>query len=771
MSRFEQGTGAEEEARTPLGSSDAERDWMLRRLFEPASVDPRWRAFTPWVVVLLGLLSSTMLWWSHRVSDRQAEQDLAIEGALADLEVAVVSSHLWLEEFLTDDPDVDIQRDVFRNQEQALGLVRWIQRGGASDEGPWLEPMRDPDLKQRLEKLQAELEEFRDLSVERYGEREVAGVGSGHDQRYDATFRRVMAGSKVLRHRLGDRLLEARATARFHRAIILAAWMLAVAAAVAGLWHRERQRLRVEKTLRASQRWLATTLASLGDGVVTTTTEGRVLYLNPVAERLTGWTAEEALERPIGEVVRVCRAEDGRPLPNPVAEVLEGGGDDMSPDDEATELLPREGKPRGVEAVASPIRDDQYELLGAVLVVRDVSRRRRMEAELEQRQIELRQAQKMEAVGRLAGGIAHDVNNYLGAIRGTCEVAMLKAEAGEALERRMRSAIATADKVSGLIRQLLAFSRRQPVSARVVDLNRIVRELEPMMTRLIGDDIQLALRLDPRPRTLEIDPGQLEQVLVNLLVNAGEAMGQGGRIVLETFALGPGDPRRRRHAEPPVGHAVALVVRDAGCGIPPETLEKIFEPFYTTKGASGSSGLGLATVYGIVQQNGGSILCHSLVGEGTSFELLFPASDRGEEVTENIPELRPRRHAGGLEVLLVEDNTAMGETAEAFFGLLGHRVIRATSGEEALELAASRRRPDLLVTDVVMPGIDGRTLRDELHRRWPDLPCLFVSGYTDSALLRRGVDEGEVHLLPKPFSLAELDRAIEAVLQSVASSH
>ena len=741
------------------------RDRILRRFFEAAAADPRWRALTPWVVVVLGLLSSTMLWWSHQASDRRAEQDLAIEGALADLEVAVVSSHLWLEEFLTGDPEIDLQRDVFRNQEKALELVRWILRGGGSDEGLWLEPLTDPDFRQRVESLEAELVVFRDLAVERYGEREVAGVGSGHDQRYDATFRRVMAGSKVLRRRLGDRLLDSRATARVQRNVILGAWMLAVAAAVAGLWHRERQRLKVEKTLRASQRWLATTLASLGDGVLTTDTEGRVLYLNPVAETLTGWTAEEAYERVIGEVVQVRRSEDGSDLPDPVAEVLEGGGDDLPPTTDATDLVPRAGEPRGIEAVASPIRGDQYELLGAVLVLRDISHRRAMEGELEQRRIELRQAQKMEAVGRLAGGIAHDVNNYLGAIRGTCEVAMLKAEAGEALERRMRSAIATADKVSNLIRQLLAFSRRQPVSAKVVDLNRVIRDLEPMVGRLIGDDIRLELRLDPRPRTLEIDPGQLEQILVNLLVNAGDAMSpQGGRITLETFDLAPCDPRRRRHPAPREGHAVGLAVRDTGAGIAPVVLEKIFEPFFTTKEASGSSGLGLATVYGIVQQHGGSILCQSTVGEGTVFEILFPASDRAEEAAPVAEERHRARETAALRVLLVEDNRAMRETAETLFEHLGHRVLLATSGEEALELAASSERPDLLVTDVVMPGIDGRTLRDELHRRWPDLPCLFVSGYTDSALLRRGVDEDEVHLLPKPFSLAELDRALEAVL-------
>ena len=740
-----------------------DRDWALRRLFEPAAVDPRWRSLTPWVVVILGLLSSTMLWWSHHESDQRAEQDLAIEGALADLEVAVVSSHLWLEEFLTGDPEIDIQRDVFHNQEEALALVRWILRGGGSEDGAWLEPLRDADLRRRLEELEGHLIEFRDLALERYGEKEVAGIGSGHDQRYDATFRRVMASSKLLRSRIGTRLTEARGTARLQRGVILVAWMLAVGAAVAGLWHRERQRLRVEKTLRASQRWLATTLASLGDGVVATDTEGRVLFLNPEAEKLTGWSGEDALQRPIGEVVRVRSVAEGRWLGEPVAEALDGGGDGSPLSREATDLVPRSGEPRGVEAVSSPIRDDNHELLGAVLVLRDVSHRRRMEEELELRQAELRQAQKMEAVGRLAGGIAHDVNNYLGAIRGTCEVAMLKDQAGPELERRMGSAIATADKVSALIRQLLAFSRRQPQQIRVVDLNRVVRGLEPMIGRLIGDDVQLELRLDSRPRTLEIDPGQLEQVLVNLLVNARESMQNGGRIVVETTALGPADPRRSSHPELSTGHAVGLVVRDTGAGIAPEVRDKIFEPFFTTKSASGSSGLGLATVYGIVQQNGGSILCHSEVGEGTTFEILFPASDRGEDlVIEGTTGLAPGRQA--LDVLLVEDNTAMREAAETLFDHLGHRVTVASSGEEALEIAETLDRPDVLVTDVVMPGIDGRTLRDALHRRWPDLPCLFVSGYTDSALLRRGLDEESVHLLPKPFSLDELAQALERAL-------
>ena len=384
--------------------------------------------------------------------------------------------------------------------------------------------------------------------------------------------------------------------------------------------------------------------------------------------------------------------------------------------------------------------------------------RRRAEAEaaLRQSEEELFRARKIEAVGRLAGGIAHDINNYLAAITAQCERVKIKAEPGGQLEERMGRVIETALKASQLIKQLLAFTRRRPLRLRVLDLNRVVEGLVPMMHRLLGEDIRLEARLAAGLWRVEADPSQLEQVIVNLMVNAREAMPTGGRVTLETVnrpaAGDSGDS----------GDSVELAIADDGPGITPEIRDKLFEPFFTTKEDRGGSGLGLATVYGIVTGAGGTVEVESAPGAGARFVIRLPRTF-GEERPEPAPAAAGA--VGGREhILLVDDNEEFRVSTRDSLTALGYRVTEAADGESALAAFDDGDGVDVVVSDVRMPGLSGPAAVDRMRRLRPGLKILFISGSSGSAILLQGFQPGEFDVLAKPFSVEELDRRIRALV-------
>jgi nitrogen-specific signal transduction histidine kinase/ActR/RegA family two-component response regulator len=392
--------------------------------------------------------------------------------------------------------------------------------------------------------------------------------------------------------------------------------------------------------------------------------------------------------------------------------------------------------------------------------------RAQAETALKERERQLLQAQKMEAVGRLAGGLAHDINNYLAAIRGQCELVKMKAGEGDTAARRMDMVLATTDRASSLIERLLTFSRPQPVMARRVHLNQVVRDLEPMMERLIGGDIELTTRLCPRECAVQIDPAQVEQVIVNLLINAREAMPSGGRLTLTTDCrhFGEDDPKRPPTMQP--GSYVEVAVEDSGVGIPAAIRHKIFEPFFTTK--EEASGLGLPTVYGIVKQNGGAMDVESRSGAGTTFRIYLPRQTAEGPVEVPSKEIAQAPAGRGERLLVVDDHDEFRESLDGLLQGLGYQVTVAPDASAAAEHWAEAQGSDhpfdLLITDVVMPGGDGRQLVDHLRRHHGPLRALFVSGYTGDVALRHGVKEEAVELLRKPFSVEVLGRKVRKLL-------
>src|SRR5580658_460407 len=409
--------------------------------------------------------------------------------------------------------------------------------------------------------------------------------------------------------------------------------------------------------------------------------------------------------------------------------------------------------------VEMAVHDIQYGGQSAQLaVLMDVTGRREMEEQL-------RQAQKMEAVGMLAGGVAHDFNNLLTIINGYTQLILNNLKPGDKNRHSAEQVMKAGERAAALTNQLLAFSRRQVLQLKVIDLNQAVTSLGSMLQRLIGEDIELRLELRPELGRVSADPSQLEQVLMNLAVNARDAMPQGGTLTIETANVQLDETYAGRHIAVKPGPYVLLAVSDTGSGMDEATRQRLFEPFFTTKGPGKGTGLGLSTVFGIVKQSGGSLEVYSEPGSGSSVKIYFPRVDQPISVEDAS---RKRQLMRGSEtILLVEDDEMVRNLVRETLEREGYKVIGAADPLEAQRIAdAHRSKIQLLITDVVMPRLSGKELAKALVERRPDMKVLYMSGYTDSAIVNSGILQKEVAFLQKPFTPAALASKVRDVLES-----
>ncbi|MGC1636012.1 MAG: ATP-binding protein, partial [Candidatus Acidiferrales bacterium] len=408
-----------------------------------------------------------------------------------------------------------------------------------------------------------------------------------------------------------------------------------------------------------------------------------------------------------------------------------------------------------------PLRTAEGELQGAICMALDITDRKQLEEQL-------RQAQKMEAVGRLAGGIAHDFNNLLMVIQGYADLMTERLAEGDPLRRNAEQIQTASQRATSLTRQLLAFSRKQMLAPKVLNVQSVVVEMEKILRRLIGEDIQLETSSAPDLGLIKADRSQIEQVILNLAVNARDAMPEGGRLTIETANV----ELDKAAAHPPAvlspGKYVMLAVTDNGCGMDAETQAHIFEPFFTTKEKGKGTGLGLATVYGIVKQSGGYVWVYSEPGRGTSFKVYLPRIEDEQTARGRDNKIEAKALPRGSEtVLLVEDEKGVRELAREYLELTGYTVIAAEDGHTALELAAMHVGPiQLLMTDVVMPGISGRELAGRVKTIRPEIKVLFMSGYTDQAVVHHGILDTDAALLQKPFTMAALAAKLREILST-----
>ena len=470
--------------------------------------------------------------------------------------------------------------------------------------------------------------------------------------------------------------------------------------------------------------------------------QGRFTLVNQKLADAYGVTVEQVLGKTDADFnsnaaeVEAFRRDD--------QEVMESGLERIVPEEPMTDAA---GKQRWLYTVKRPLfgpsgRAEQ--LLGVAL---DITDRKQAEDQL-------RQAQKMEAIGQLAGGVAHDFNNILGVIVGYADMLLRDLPPGHPGVRRLEQIHRAADRATALTRQLLAFSRKQILQPRVLDLNAVVVEVEAMLVRLIGASIQIVTVPAADLGRVKADPGQVEQVIVNLAVNARDAMPQGGKLIIETANVSLDDTFRRLHPGAQTGPHVMLAVSDTGCGMDALTLPRIFEPFFTTKDKGKGTGLGLSTVYGIVKQSGGYVAVYSEPGRGTTFKVYLPRVDEPlEQPPDAAPQSAPAAPRAEGTVLLVEDEAALRSMIQEILEEAGYTVLSSASPEEALAAARSHPGPvHLLLSDVVMPRMGGRDLAAQVSALRPGLRVLYMSGYTDEAIVHHGMLDSGTHFLQKPFT-------------------
>ncbi|PTX50314.1 ATP-binding response regulator [Allosediminivita pacifica] len=459
--------------------------------------------------------------------------------------------------------------------------------------------------------------------------------------------------------------------------------------------------------------------------------------------------ARELLDLRANEVSNVARSMEGlgRPLADWLSEAAEGRGLNRS----EFLRLTRPDREVFVQVTLNRTEDDGRPVLIAVL--NDATELKTLEAQFVQ-------SQKMQAIGQLAGGVAHDFNNLLTAISGHCDLLLLRHDQGDPDYSDLVQINQNANRAAALVGQLLAFSRKQTMRPEVLDLRDTLADLTHLLNRLVGEKVRLVLRHDPILPSIRADRRQLEQVMMNLVVNARDAMRDSGELMIETERRILREPLRRDRALVPPGTYVAVTVSDEGIGIPSDKLQKVFEPFFTTKRTGEGTGLGLSTVYGIVKQSGGFIFVDSVLGRGSVFTLLFPAhvGAREEEVApEEPPAKAPVTAPSEGVVLLVEDEAPVRSFAARALRLRSYEVIEAETGEEALELLAREdTKVDVFVTDVVMPGMDGPTWVREAQKTRPEARVVFISGYAENVFSAGGDEVPNSVFLPKPFSLSEL---------------
>jgi PAS domain S-box-containing protein len=511
----------------------------------------------------------------------------------------------------------------------------------------------------------------------------------------------------------------------------------------------EQQRRQAQTALRASEERFRALVENSSDALLLIDAEARVTYVTPSSTRHLGWRPEQMVGRSMFEFLHPEDREMGTRL----GDALQSAG---KPVTAQVRFLHADGSWRIMEGVAVNRLGDPS--VGAIVCnLRDITDRRRLEEQL-------RQAQKMEAVGQLAAGVAHDFNNLLTAILGYCNLLLDELAREDPLRSDLEEIQAAAERAAALTRQLLAFSRRQMLHPEIVDINTIVQQIEKLLRRLISEDVELVTALARDLTPVRADPGSIEQILVNLAVNARDAMPVGGRLTIETANVELDDTYAVTHVTMKPGPYVMLAVSDTGAGMDDATRSRLFEPFFTTKEQGKGSGLGLATVYGMVKQSGGYIWVYSEPGHGTAFKVYLPPAAQRSTSEEGGGRREDAVARGWETVLLVEDEDAVRALAREVLRRHGYVVLEARHGVDALRVA-ERHTDDihLMITDVVMPLMSGRDLAERLSSVRPAMKVLFMSGYTDHAVMQRDLTPGSA-FIQKPFTPEVFARKVRTIL-------
>lgn len=510
------------------------------------------------------------------------------------------------------------------------------------------------------------------------------------------------------------------------------------------------ERARAQLLLRKKERQFEDLFEYAPDAILIVDTQGNIALVNKAAEQLFGYARHELVGQAVEGLVPECLHGLDAGLPEPG-----DGAPRESVARQETELrgLRKDGSEFAAEVSLSPIETDQGPMVAAS--VRDHTERNRLQAQLQQ-------SLKMETIGQLAGGVAHDFNNVLTVIAATAELLLDQSRADDPAREDLGTILRACERAASVTKQLLALSRQQVLDPVVVDLNAAMKDMEPMLQRLIGEDIVVKFRSAPDSVTARVDRTQIDQVILNLALNSRDAMPNGGTLLLETANVMLDETLVGDHPDLAPGPHVLLSVSDTGCGMDEATRRRVFEPFFTTKPPGKGTGLGLSTVYGIVRQSGGGIKVYSEAGKGTTFKVFLPRVTAEKAGAEERSDTAQR---GSETVLVIEDEKEIRRVATIMLEQRGYTVLSAESGAEALkQVEENRGRIDLVLSDVVMPGGSGPETVRRIRELEPEIRVLYMSGYAADLIARHGVEEDPQHFISKPFTLAELSRAVRHAL-------
>ncbi len=498
------------------------------------------------------------------------------------------------------------------------------------------------------------------------------------------------------------------------------------------------------------------------DAFVFTGLEGMIIHSNNACCKLFGYEQSEF----IGQFIDILLADEAKDSATIIIEQTKKLGRWTG----NITCCKKDGTTITCLLSTSVIHDFEGKPVGMVGIVRDLSDIQQIEKEKETIEAQLRQASKLESIGRLAGGVAHDFNNILNVINGYAELGLLEAEPGHPLHDKLMGILKAGRRASELTQQLLAFSRKQVIKQEAVDFNSLLRDVEKMLDRILGEHIEIKTKIEPGLLPIFADRSQLEQIVMNLAVNAHDAMPSGGKLTIEASNFNVDEITSHSLYGLPPGKYVKIEVSDTGEGMSDQVKERIFEPFFTTKGQSKGTGLGLATVYGIVKQNNGAIIVYSELGHGTTFKIILPAAENKKANEPQEDEWTEQPEVGSGTILLVEDDPGVRILTNTMLTNIGYRVVEADLPEKAIDMFHDiREEVDLLLTDVIMPGMNGPELAHRLREIRPDLKVLYMSGYTADTIADKGILKEGVNLIHKPFTMKSLSEAVKGALSAQQS--
>ncbi len=702
--------------------------------------------------ILTMVIVGVML-YSFFIGRSMAERFCPLVDAAMEIKLEATTAHLWFEEIVSGDRFIEIEV-IWEHLDQAEWYARAMLEGGENQKGKFI-PLKEPALRREIEQTIDGISNFRKIAQDRWKAQSQSGIGSDVDQRFDKIFENLLISADNVQIALQRGMKGQSLRFRVLQGILIAIVVILGAFIGTVLQRHERRFTSDMLILQHKEESLHATLNSIGDAVITSDIDGNITRMNPVAEKLTGWTLEEARGKPLIEIFHIINAQTKEPALNPVKRVLESG--EIVGLANHTALIAKDGTEYQIADSGAPIRDTNGNISGVVLVFQDVTEQMKTEQELFK-------SKKLDSIGVLAGGIAHDFNNILTGLFGNVELAKMKLPHDHEAYTYLEIANQALQRATNLTKQLLTFAKGGDPILEAVSIEQAIQD--SIKFNLSGSNVRTVLNLPDNLWQIKADKGQLSQIMANLTINAKQAMPEGGALHIDAENIKNINDSAARHLS---GDFVKLSIRDEGVGIYAKYIEKIFDPFFSTKQTG--SGLGLATVHSIITNHNGHISVDSKPGIGTIFTVYFPAELSLYKTTDTIPlsvTEKPKSTSG--HILVMDDEEILIDVSTAMLESYGYTVDSAVDGKEALEKYISADRSDnpfdIVIMDLTIPGgMGGKEAVNKLLAIYPKAKVIVASGYSTDPIMANYRDYGFKGRLVRPFQMDDLERELTRVMK------